>query len=106
MSSSSVTIIITSIHGNSAKDKNHTKMKATKTTYDVYGCPEPCWVVGSEDTYVRIAPFYHIIGKNTLLVSEYVDGEFNSSEEINGDFDSLTASDAIRIAKQHSVYIY
>lgn len=85
---------------------NQNKMKATKTTYEIEGSVEPCWVVGNNKTYVRIAPFYHIIGKNTLLVSEYVDGEFNSSEEINGDFESLSANDAIRIAKQHSVYIH
>lgn len=81
-------------------------MKAIKTTYEVDGCIEPCWEVGSDNTFVRISKFYHLIGRHTLLVREYVDGEFNSEEEVTGDFDSLTAQDAIRIAKQHSVYIH
>lgn len=82
-------------------------MKAIKTTYKVDGCTEPCWVVGSSDkTFVRISKFYHLIGRHTILVREYVDGEFNSEEEVTGDFDSLTTQDVVRIAKQHSVYIY
>ena len=84
-------------------------MKAIKTTYKVDGCTEPCWVVLSVGVKVRIAKFYHYIGKNTLIVSEIFDENgkelINSEEEINGDFDSLTAEDAVRIAKNNSAYI-
>ena len=84
-------------------------MKAIKTTYKVDGCTEPCWVVLSVGVKVRIAKFYHYIGKNTLIVSEIFDENgkelINSEEEINGDFDSLTAEDAVSIAKNNSAYI-
>lgn len=85
-------------------------MKTIKTTYQVDGCTEPCWVVLSVGVKVRIAKFYHYIGRNTILVSEIFNENgkelVNSEEEIDGDFDSLTASDAVRIAKEHSVYLY
>lgn len=80
-------------------------MKATKTTYMVEGCKEPCWEVTDGFSMVRISPFYHYVGRDTLLVSEYIDGDFNSEEEINGDFASLTASDAVRIAKENCAYL-
>lgn len=84
-------------------------MKAIKTTYEVDGCIEPCWMVGTGMIQVRIAKFHHLIGKDTLLVTEIwnEDGKpfVNSNEEIDGDFDSLTASDAVRITKEQSAYI-
>lgn len=76
-----------------------------KTTYLVEGCQEPCFEVSDGSTMVRIAKMYHYIGRDTLAISEYLDGEWNGSEEQNGDFDSLTEKDAKRIAKEFSVYL-
>jgi len=76
-----------------------------KTTYEVEGCKEPCFEVTDGYTMVRIAKMYHLIGKNTLIVKEYLDGDYNSSEEFDGDFDSLTPSSAKNIAQKFSVYL-
>jgi hypothetical protein len=54
---------------------------------------------------VRIAPFYYYIGHSTIMLSEYLGGEFNSNEEWGYDFEELTQSDAIALAKQFSVYL-
>jgi hypothetical protein len=48
---------------------------------------------------------YHYIGNDTLEVSEYLDGEFNGSEEIIGDFDTLTEDGAKNIARRYSAYL-
>lgn len=80
-------------------------LEVKKTTYEVDGCEEPCWEVTNGYTMVRIAPFYHYIGHDTIMLSEYLDGEFNSDEEWDYDFDELTRSDAIVLAKRFSVYL-
>ena len=76
-----------------------------KTTYEVEGCAEPCFEVSDGFTMVRIAKMYHYIGKDTLIIKEYLDGEHNSSDEWTGDFDALTEADAKRIAQKYSAYI-
>lgn len=82
-------------------------MKVRKTTYKVYGSEEPCFEVSSDDNsvMVRISTCYHYLGSNSIYVTEYIDGEFNSIEEIRGDFKFLTEDEAISIAKRISVYI-
>lgn len=80
-------------------------VEVKKTTYMVDGCEEPCWEVSNGYTMVRIAPFYHYIGHDTIILSEYLDGEFNSDEEWDYDFGELTQSDAIALVKQFSVYL-
>lgn len=76
-----------------------------KTTYEVDGCKEPCFEVSDGYTMVRIAKMYHYIGRNTLIINEYLDGEYNSSEEWNGDFDSMTNAEAKKIAQSYSAYL-
>lgn len=80
-------------------------IEVNKTTYLVEGCQEPCFEVSDGYTMVRIAKYYHYIGKNTLILSEYIDGEWNSSDEWDGDFDTLSESDAKALAKKYSVYL-
>ena len=80
-------------------------INAKKTTYEVEGSTEPCFKVTDGYTMIRIAKMYHYIGESTLIIKEYLEGEFNSVDEWNGDFDSLTVTDAIRIAKKYSVYL-
>ena len=80
-------------------------IEVNKTTYLVEGCQEPCFEVSDGYTMVRIAKYYHYIGKNTLILSEYIDGEWNSSDEWDGDFASLSESDAKALAKKYSVYL-
>lgn len=80
-------------------------VKVEKTTYEVEGSTEPCFEVSDGFTMVRIAKMYHYIGKNTLIIKEYVDGEYNSSDEWDGDFDELSDSEAKRIAQKYSVYL-
>lgn len=80
-------------------------LEVKKTTYMVDGCKEPCWEVSNGYTIVRIAPFYHYIGHDTITLLEYLGGEFNSVEEWDYDFGELTQSDAIVLAKQFSVYL-
>lgn len=80
-------------------------LEVKKTTYVVDGCEEPCWEVSNGYTIVRIAQFYHYIGHDTIMLSEYLDGEFNSDEEWDYDFDELNQNDVLRLAKQFSVYL-
>ena len=80
-------------------------IEVKKTDYEVEGSKEPCFEVTDGFTMVRIAKMYHYVGKDTLVVSEYVDGDYNSTDELVGDFDSLTETDAKRIAKEYSVYL-
>lgn len=80
-------------------------MKVERTDYLVQGYPEPCFEISNNDVLVRIATCYHYIGSNTLYVTEYINGELNSEEEIKGDFEALTEKDAKRIALENSVYL-
>lgn len=81
------------------------EIKVKKTTYMVDGCKEKCFEVTNGSVMVRIAKLYHFVGRDSLIMKEYIDGEFNSSEEWNGDFDSLTKKDAKRLALQFSIYL-
>lgn len=80
-------------------------IKVKKTTYEVEGCKEPCFEVTDGFTMVRIAKMYYYLGKSTLLIKEYVDGEYNSSDEWTGDFDKLTPAKAKSIAQKYSAYL-
>lgn len=80
-------------------------IEVKKTTYEVEGCEEPCFEVTDGFTMVRIAKMYHYIGKDTLILTEYLDGNYNSSDEWTGDFDSLSKAEAKRLAQKYSVYI-
>ena len=80
-------------------------LEVKKTTYEVEGCKESCWEVSNGYTMVRIAPYYHYIGDNTILCTEYLDGDFNSQEEWERDFDSLDEREVLEIAKEFSVYL-
>lgn len=85
-------------------------MKVEKTTFEVYGTQEPCFLVSSDDNFVqvRISTCYHYIGHNNIFVREYVDGEFNSEDEwcnFHG-IKEMTEKDALDVAKKFSAYIY
>ena len=82
-------------------------MKVEKTTFEVEGVQEPCIIVSDDDesVKVRISTCYHYLGSNTLLLTEFIDGDYNSSDEWVGDFSSLTLSEATRLAKKFSAYL-
>jgi len=80
-------------------------IEVKKTTYLVDGIQEPCYEVSDGYAMVRIAKCYHMVGRDTLYLTEYLDGEWNGSDEWDGDFDSLHDFDAKRLAKQFSVYL-
>lgn len=77
-----------------------------KTTYEVDGLKEPCYLVSNGYATVRIAKCYHLIGRNTLYVTTFLEDEWNGEEEVNGDFDSLTFMEVKRIAKENCAYLY
>lgn len=81
------------------------KLEVKKTTYEVEGYEEPCWEVSNGYTMVRISKMYRLAGKPSILLTEFLDGEWNDSEEWNGDFDGLDSFFAERMAKQYSVYL-
>lgn len=83
------------------------KLSVKRTKYSVEGAMAPCIEVSNTDNFimVRIAPYYHLIGPNTLYITEYIDGEYNGSDEWDGDFNALSDRDAISIAKRYSVYL-
>lgn len=76
-----------------------------KTTFQVDGMKEKCFIVTDGYTKIRINKYYHFIGHDTLFITQWLNGKFHSSEEWDGDFDSLTKTDAINIAKRFSVYL-
>lgn len=78
-----------------------------RTTFECDGIQEPCIIVMSNDEFVkvRISTCYHYFGRNSLFVTEFLDGEFNSEEVWRGDFDSITDDEAIEIAKKYSAYL-
>lgn len=80
-------------------------LEVKKTTYMVEGCEEPCWEVTNGYTTVRIAPCYHYIGHDTILLTEYLDDNFNCEEEWDYTFGGLNQNDVIVLAKQFSVYL-
>ncbi len=80
-------------------------IEVKKTTYLVDGIEESCYEVSDGYAMVRIAKMYHLVGHDTLALSEYLDGEWNGSDEWAGDFDELTEFDARRIAKKFSAYL-
>lgn len=77
-----------------------------KTTYLADGIQEPCFEVSNGYAMVRISTCYHYLGRNTLYVTIFLDGEWNGEEEVAGDFDTLTFMEAKRIAKQNCAYLY
>lgn len=81
------------------------EIKVKKTTYEVDGCIEPCFEVSNDYSLIRIAPFYHYFGRTTILITEYLAGEFNSRDEWGREFNELDEYDAMEIAKEYSVYI-
>ena len=76
-----------------------------RTTFRVDGIDEPCIIVTDGFTKVRISKCYHYIGEDSLYLYEYLDGEYNNSEEWEGDYDLLTDADAVRLAKKFCVYL-
>lgn len=80
-------------------------MKVERTTFEVEGVNEPCILVSDGYTEVRISKCHHIIGRDSLYLAEFLDGDFNGMDEWNGDFDDLRDKDAIRLAKAYSVYL-
>lgn len=80
-------------------------IEINRTTYNVEGLCEPCIEISNGYTMVRISKCYHYIGKDSLYLTEYLDGDFNAREEVDGDFESLTGNDALSLAKKFSVYL-
>lgn len=82
-------------------------MKVTRTTFKVGNDAEPCIIVSnnSGSVKVRISTFYHLVGENTLMMKEYVNGEANNTEEYEGDFETLTDDYAIELALEFSAYL-
>lgn len=76
-----------------------------KTTYEVEGIQEPCFEVSNGYAMVRIATCYHYLGSNTLYLTEYLDGEYNGSDEWDGDFEELSMYEARKLAKEFSAYL-
>lgn len=80
-------------------------IEVKKTTYTVEGCDEPCWEVCNGYTMIRISPLYRIAGRPSILLTEYLDGEWNGNEEFDEEFDGVDAWFAEHLAKQFSCYI-
>lgn len=81
-------------------------MRTIKTHYEIDGEMIPCFEVDNEaGVIVRIAPYYHYIGQTTCLMSEFIDGEKNSTEEYSIEFDSLNGAQALRLATEFSAYL-
>ena len=82
-----------------------TKLKVKRTTFEADGVDEPCIIVSNDFAAVRISKCYHLIGEDSLFMTEFLDGEFNGQEEWVGDYDLLSDFDAVTLAKQYSAYL-
>lgn len=81
-------------------------IEVKKTTYMVEGCKEPCFEVTNGFTMVRIAPVYHLLRRNSILLTEYIDGDYNSEEEnLDYEFDEIDEDLAKELATKYSVYL-
>ena len=81
------------------------ELKVKRTTYKVDGVDEPCIIVDAGYAQVRIAKCHHLIGDDTLYLTEFLDGDFNAREEWKGDYDTISTYKAKRLAMQFSPYI-
>lgn len=85
------------------------RIEIKRTTFLIQCSQEPCIIVRNKSnnpkTYVRISNCYHFIGSNSLYIEEFIDGDLNASEEYKGNFANLTDLEAIKLAKDFSVYI-
>lgn len=79
--------------------------KVKRTTYVVDGFVEPCFEVTNGYTLVRIAPCYHSIDKDTIIITEFLGGEFNAEDEWDYEYDYLDCKDALCLAKRYSIYL-
>lgn len=60
---------------------------------------EPCIIIDfGGGHYFRFAPFYHIVGRDTVAMVEFIDDEWNSAEEIDINYNDLTPA----IARQYT----
>lgn len=91
--------------GWTGEQKKMATTKITRTTYEVDGCKEPCILVGEGYAQVRISKCYHMIGSDTLYMTEILGGEVNAVDEFTGDYDLLDDFTAISLAKQFSPYL-
>lgn len=81
-------------------------LKITKTKFIVDGVEEPCIEVSNGYAMTRFHRCYHYVGSDTCYVSTFVDGDFNSRDEINRDMDDLSNLELIAIAKEFNVYLH
>jgi len=74
-----------------------------RTTFRPYpGEPaEECMIIdvsGDGSHTFRVNKFYHMTSRDTTLMTEFCDGDFNSQEELDVDFEKLTPAEAYRAA--------
>lgn len=58
---------------------------------------------GSED-FARIFPLHDCCGRKCVRIKCYLDGEFESDDDVYGDFENMTLPEAYRLAKELCVY--
>lgn len=80
-------------------------LEVKKTTFEVEGTTQECFIVTDGFSKVRICKCYHLYSHNTIFVTEWIEGDFNSEDEWDYDFDMLDEEDAVEIAKKYSIYL-
>lgn len=73
-----------------------------RTTYRPFNDDEEvrCTIFDLGDGHtIRVAPFFHYIGNDSLLATEFYDGEWNAEEELSGNYDRLTPQELYEIIK-------
>lgn len=82
------------------------KYKLVKTTYTTpYGDSEEVKELRFENgDYARFFKLASCCGRKCVRVKCYIDGEFESSDDVYGDYDNLTPKEAYRLAKGICVY--
>lgn len=82
------------------------KLTIKRTTFEVDGTKEKCVIVSNGNGIeVRISKMYYYLKPHGLYLCEFIDGEYNNSEEWIGNFDELNDNEAIAMAKKFSVYL-
>lgn len=84
-------------------------MTVKEATYIVEDEEQPCFIVSDDEdptTFMRFAPLYFLIDTTKVIVKEYIGGEYNSTEELDVEWDDMDESLALELTRKLSVYVH
>lgn len=81
------------------------KYKLIETTYATSSCTfkvkELCFENGDRARFFKLAS---CLGRKCVRITCYINGEYETQDDMYGDFDNLTPAEAYRLAKEVCIY--